>query len=409
MSPVVCLNGDDPEVLVRRIEESWELGLLVGLATPQERGALEAALGDDSTRDGLSRWGPGVVVGSGGSTGGRQWCLQPLPHLQSSADATGRWLEDLGLDPANCLHLDPLPLHHVSGLLPMVRARRWGAELRCLAPSLMRQPTELSQACPLPDDRPVLLSLVPTQLQRLMASPEGLAWLAGCAVIWVGGAALPPQVAAAARRSGLALSPCYGSTETAAMVCAMPPRRFLAGEEGCGDPLPDVELRIDGPTEAVEVLTQRLSPGQLQAGELLLLARLAGGWWRSGDAGCLGPGGLEVRGRLDGAIHSGGETVFPEELEGRLRREAWSRGLPLADLLLLTQDDPEWGERMVALVRSEATENEGKLLESLHAIVAHWPAAERPRSWRLCSFLAPNPSGKWERARWRAWLRANQE
>jgi O-succinylbenzoic acid--CoA ligase len=314
---------------------------------------------------------------------------------------------DLGLAPASCLHLDSLPLHHVSGLLPMVRARRWGAELRCLPPSLMRQPGELSLACPLPDDRPVLLSLVPTQLQRLMASPDGLAWLAGCAVIWVGGAALPPQVAAAARRSGLALSPCYGATETAAMVCALPPWRFLAGEEGCGDPLPDVELRIDGPTEAVEVLTNRLCPGRLQAGQLRPLARHAGGWWRSGDAGCLGPGGLEVRGRLDGAINSGGETVFPEVLEGRLRREACSRGLPLADVLLLTQDDPEWGERMVALVRSEAPELEATLLESLNAIVAHWPAAERPRTLRLCRLLTPSPSGKWERAFWRAWLEAH--
>jgi hypothetical protein len=102
-----------------------------------------------------------------------------------------------------------------------------------------------------------------------MASPEGTAWLAGCAVIWVGGAGLPAPLAAAARRARLPLAPCYGATETAAMVCALPPQRFLEGAVGCGQPLADVALRLDGATGAVEVRCGRLSPGQLVAGRLL--------------------------------------------------------------------------------------------------------------------------------------------
>jgi len=86
--------------------------------------------------------------------------------------------------------------------------------------------------------------LVPTQLARLLAHPDGVAFLQQLQLIWIGGAALPAPLAEQARVLQLPLAPCYGSTETAAMVAALPPERFLAGEPGCGDPLMDVELRL---------------------------------------------------------------------------------------------------------------------------------------------------------------------
>ena len=395
----------DPEAAAARLEQAWARQRLVALAGPGQRGELAAALGGAPWElEDLQRFGAAVLVGSGGSAGGRHWCLQPLAHLQASAEATAAWLESLGLEPAACLHLDPLPLHHVSGLLPLVRARHWGGEWRWLAPSLLRRPELLPVASPLPPGRPVLLSLVPTQLARLLASPEATAWLAGCALIWVGGAALPAPLATAARRARLPLAPCYGATETAAMVCALPPQRFLAGVPGCGAPLADVALRLDGSSGAVEVRCGRLSPGRLVAGRLRPLPLQPDGWWRSGDGGRIGPEGLELLGRLDGALHSGGETVFPERLEERLQAEAAQRGAGLAAVLLLARPDPEWGDRLVALVRP-AREGEGaELLGRLPAITAAWAPAERPRSWHLCPSLAPTAAGKWERGRWQRWL-----
>lgn len=134
----------------------------------------------------LAELGPALVLGSGGSSGSRRWCLQPLRHLLASADACGGWLQAQGIDPGRCLHLAALPLQHVSGLMPLLRAERWGAQLVWLPPALLRQPALLPQACPLPRNRPVLLSLVPTQLHRLLSCPEAVAWLARCTVIWVG-------------------------------------------------------------------------------------------------------------------------------------------------------------------------------------------------------------------------------
>jgi O-succinylbenzoic acid--CoA ligase len=395
----------DPGAVAAQLEQAWGRQRLVALAGPGLRVDLaEALVGGTGTMADLGRFGAGVVVGSGGSAGGRHWCLQPLAHLQASAEASAAWLVSLGLEPSACLHLDPLPLHHVSGLLPLVRARHWGGEWRGLAPALLRRPDELPQACPLPRDRPVLLSLVPTQLARLMASPAGTAWLAGCAVIWVGGAGLPAPLAAAARRAHLPLAPCYGATETAAMVCALPPQRFLEGAAGCGQPLADVALRLDGVTGAVEVRCGRLSPGQLVAGQLRPLPLQPGGWWRSGDAGRLGSEGLEVLGRLDGALHSGGETVFPERLEERLQEQADGAGAGLEALLLLARPDSEWGEHLVALVRPRQGGDGAALLGVLRALTAAWPPAERPRHWHLCPSLAPTAAGKWERGRWQRWL-----
>ena len=396
-----------------QIQRAWLGGRILPLAgpAPHDRQALRQAIGPGGLGWLESRWGPGVVLGSGGSSGaegsGRRWCLQPLAHLEASAAATGAWLQTCGLEPGACVHLNGLPLHHVSGLLPLVRCRQWGALHLRLDPSVMREPARLA-ALPLPPQRPLLLALVPTQLHRLLAQPDGLAWLQRLALIWVGGAPLGAELAERARRAGLRLAPCYGATETAAMVCALPPERFLAGDGGCGPPLADVRLRIAPGSAAVELDCGRLSPGWLAAGRLQPLPRSADGWWRSGDGGRLEPAGLQVLGRLDGALHSGGETVFPEQLEQRLQQSARQEGLPLRWVLLLARDDPEWGQRLEALVCPSAEAGgEGQrrqLLTRLAGICADWAPAERPLRWHLCPELAPSPLGKWERGRWRAWL-----
>ncbi len=347
--------------------------------------------------------GPGVLVRSGGSSGGSRCCAQPLQHLDRSAAATAHWLRGIDLDPAATLLLNPLPLAHVSGLMPWWRARCWGARHQQLAPGLMKTPSELLALCrslPAWGTHPALLSLVPTQLARLLAHPDGVAFLQQIQLIWIGGAALPPPLAQQARALQLPLAPCYGSTETAAMVAALPPARFLAGERGCGDPLVDVELRLaaDG---ALEVRTDRLALGRWCADQPDRWEELmdAGGWWRSGDRATLTPG-LQIAGRIDGAIHSGGETVFPEQLEGRLMEASKAAGLPVDALLLVGVDDPDWGQRLVALVGS----TDAAVLQRLAALTRPWSPAETPRRWVLCPDLAPSAVGKWQRQRWRDWL-----
>ena len=370
--------------------------------------------------------GPGLLLSTGGSSGSRQLCLQPSIHLDRSAAATGRWLHALGLNASQVIVWNPLPFQHVSGLMPWWRAQQWNVAHVWLSPALMKSPQALlAESCQRSDwdSMPMVLSLVPTQLGRLLADSAGVRWLQAMALIWVGGAALPDELAAKARALGIKLAPCYGSTETAAMVVAQTPERFLDGEDGVGEPLDDIELRVEA-NGALAVRCRRLAIGRWKPdgdGSLAeqstepSVSPLTGvdGWWRSGDAarlkGFAATPQLTLLGRLDGAIHSGGVTVFPEQLEVRLMAAAREVGLPLKAVLLLGVHDPEWGERLVVLVRWQDEDHPPgaakALLLRLKALTERWLPAERPQRWRCCPNRAPTSAGKWERARWRAWLK----
>ena len=354
--------------------------------------------------------GPGLVLSTGGSSGGRQLCLHPVSNLERSAQACGAWLERIGLKPASTLAWNPLPFQHVSGLMPWWRARQWGADHAWLAPSLLKQPELLlshSLRHPGWKRRPMLLSLVPTQLRRLLADPSGRAWLAEMAVIWVGGAALPADLAEQSRDIGLRLAPCYGATETAAMVTAQTPLDFLAGLGGCGCPLHGVRLRLTQ-QGVLAVHCDRLAVARLaDSGDLAALTD-AQGWWHSGDLAELQGSAthpqLHLRGRIDGAIQSGGVTVFPAQLEERLLTAARREGLQLDAVLLLGSVNREWGERLVALVRWSSSEVPAEGFERLRRLVSDWSAPERPLHWYPCPELECSSAGKWERARWQHWL-----
>lgn len=388
----------DRAALAAAVQRAWSEQRTVAIAAPEEAVLLEQALPQQSDPG----WGAAVVLGTGGSSGARRWCLQPLRQLQVAADATGSWLRQLGLDPQRLELFNPLPLQHVSGLLPLVRAQRWGAALRWLEPEWMRDPVRLPRPA-----APAVLSLVPTQLQRLLEDPVGQRWLAAFELIWVGGAALPEAVAQHCRHLGVRLSPCYGSTETAAMVAALPPQQFLDGVQGCGQPLPHAQLRLDPATGALQIKAASLAEGCLLHGELQPL-ELSQGWWTSGDRALLAPEGLQLQGRLDGAISSGGETVFPEQVELRLLQLSRAADLPVAELLALAEPDLLWGERLVALVKPAAlgrAEAE-QLLQRLEELAQGLPPSQRPRRWLLCPELERTALGKWQRSRWRNWLTA---
>jgi len=403
----ILVADGEPEALAHRLEQAWEAGEIVAVVAPQEQAWLQAAL-PASWPSGLpTDLGPAVVLGSGGSSGGRRWCVQPVSHLRRAAEATGLWLQANGLSPACSELFNPLPLHHVSGLMPLVRARCWGGLPHWLSAPLLREPARLLAEARLGPGCQALISLVPTQLQRLLDHPEGIAWLQRFSLIWVGGAALTPEQSKRARAAGLRLSPCYGSTETGAMVAALPPDRFLAGEDGCGLPLPHARLRLQAGGEALQIRASSLAVGFLAAGAFVPLP-LQQGWWSSGDAASLGPAGLQLRGRLDGAISSGGETVFPEQVRQRLLDLGVAARLPVQELLLLSEPDPHWGERLVALVRIDPWA-QADTLDRLERLARGLPPSQRPRRWLGCPTLEVSAAGKWELARWRQWLRAQPQ
>ena len=93
--------------------------------------------------------------------------------------------------------------------------------------------------------------------------------------------------------------------------------------------------------------------------------------------------------------------MFPEQLEQRLMAALQAASLPVSAVLLLAVDDPEWGQRLVALVGS----SDAAVLQRLELLTRPWAPAETPRRWVLCPHLAPSALGKWQRQRWREWLK----
>ena len=378
----------------KKLNEAQEIGTWVQLVPRMERRVKIPTH--------ILPTGPGVVISSGGSSSIPHHCLLPSSHLNESATATAHWLRQQGLKTEHSLIFNPLPFHHLSGLMPWWRSQLWGAEHIWLMPELMKDPIGLelfSKSLFEEKTGARLISLVPTQIQRLISHPSGLRWLQCFDVIWVGGAPIPADLATNARQEKLRLAPCYGATETAAMVTILAPHEFLAGKTDCGHPLMDVELRLSQ-NNALQIKTPRLAPAKWSNGQLEVLQD-QNGWWQSGDSASLikedNSHRLKIIGRLDTAIHSGGETIFPEHLESQLLAAIRKNQIPIQYLIFSPNYDKIWGQRLIALFKweIELTETEQqRQLNQVDNLVKAWLPSERPQNWYHCADLKPNSAGK---------------
>ena len=98
--------------------------------------------------------------------------------------------------------MNPLPSHHMGGLMPQIRARQWQAPLVAITPELMKSPGALLEQHGnlTRGGRDAVISLVPTQLQRLLGDPSGCSWLQQFRLLWIGGGPLSTELADQARQ-----------------------------------------------------------------------------------------------------------------------------------------------------------------------------------------------------------------
>jgi O-succinylbenzoic acid--CoA ligase len=224
-----------------------------------------------------------------------------------------------------------LPLHHVSGLM---------AWLRCALTGGRYVPwtwTDLEAGrWPETGGGDWFLSLVPTQLQRLLGPRQSEERLRRFRAVFLGGGPAWPELLERAAQARVPLAPGYGMTETAAMVTALRPEEFLAGRRGSGSALPHarVDLSLDG---IIRIEAESLFRGYYPD-------RRTAGPWLTEDLGRFDEhGGLHVLGRRDAVIITGGEKVDPGEVEVVLRATG-----QFADVAVTGVPDAEWGEVVVA-------------------------------------------------------------
>jgi acyl-CoA synthetase (AMP-forming)/AMP-acid ligase II len=188
----------------------------------------------------------------------------------------------------------------------------------------------------LPMEGNVVISLVPTQLQRLLSQPASVAWLRGFSVIFVGGGPAWPELLNEAAAAQLRVALSYGMTETAAMVTALRPAEFLAGLRGSGATLPHAHVSTDAGgvlRVAGDSVFRGYWPEWNDAREFL-----------TEDLGRIDERGhVHVLGRRDAAIITGGEKVRPADVEAALRASG-----EFADVAVIGVPDNEWGEIVVA-------------------------------------------------------------
>jgi o-succinylbenzoate---CoA ligase len=231
--------------------------------------------------------------------------------------------------------LASLPMYHVGGFSLIMRALIDGGRIvfpqagERLADSIMR-----------PDI--THLSLVPTQLLRLLDQPECVNRLKRVKTILLGGDAIPARLIERAAALELPVCISYGCTEAASQVATSAPGRPADGAKV----LPHCELKIGADGEMC-IRGKTLFAGYVQ-GDSVDPARDAEGWFHTGDIGSIDENGtLRVSGRKDRMFVSSGENIHPEEIERALI------GIEnIEQAFVFPVKDPQFTNRPAAFVRT---------------------------------------------------------
>ncbi|WP_437310574.1 AMP-binding protein [Sorangium sp. So ce388] len=295
-----------------------------------------------------------------------------------------------------------MPLCHVGGLSIVTRcllARR----AVILAPRF--EPASVLAS--IVRDRATLLSVVPTMLLALLEADRDNV-LARLRAVLVGGAGAPERALDECARRGVPALTTYGLTEACSQVTVQRPRDPRTREPGSGAPISGVELRVDGAgSDGVgrieirgPVLFRGYYRGPERAPELLVDGA---GWFSTGDLGALDAAGrLHVAARRSDLIVTGGENVYPAEVEHALASCAG-----VAGAVVFGVPDERWGQIVAAAIVPDQAAPAASggaalppaLLDDLAAAVAARLAPhKRPRRVCAAAALPVTPAGKLDRA-----------
>jgi len=289
-----------------------------------------------------------------------------------------------------------MPLFHVGGLSILMRSVLFGGPVRLQS---RFDPAAVSDA--LDGGDIAAISLVPTMLSRLLAHRGELAAPPGLEALLLGGAAAAPDLVARALAKGYPVCPTYGLTEATSQVATAPPPRAGARESSPMRPVLGTQVRIvaqdrDVPAgDAGEIVVRgaTVMRGYLHDDEANART-LRDGWLHTGDIGYLdAAGGLHVLDRRDDLVVSGGENVYPAEIEAVLLEhpaveDAGVTGVPDADL----------GARVVAWIVTRPGCSTSVESLQLHCR-AKLAGFKQPREFRFVAALPRNAAGKLQRRR----------
>jgi O-succinylbenzoic acid--CoA ligase len=271
--------------------------------------------------------------------------------------------------------LAPLPLYHVGGMSILWRSVIYGMTAVVLE---RFDPAEVNRA--IDEDGVTIASVVSTMLQRMLDVRGDRQYPAALRAVLLGGGPASPALIERCLALGVPVAPTYGLTEAASQVATLLPDEVRRRRGSAGRPLLPNEVRVDNG----EILVRGPAVMMGYADRPDATARvLTDGWLRTGDLGYLDEDGyLYVLDRREDLVISGGENIYPAEVEAVLREhpavdDAAVAGLP----------DATWGQVAAAAVvcRPGASVSEAALIAHCEARLARYKVP------RMIAFVADLP------------------
>jgi len=342
------------------MEDRTELVLLNSRLTPRERAAQRESIA------GIPPAGePAVVLFTSGTTGTPKAAGLARDNLEANARAANEVLEVESRSRFLCV----LPLFHVGGLGILFRCQLAGATM------LLHERFDPQAVARELREGATHASLVSSTLARVLE--HGAAFPP--AIVAVGGGPVPGPLLERARKVGLRVVQTWGMTETCSMATCERPRD--ADGATAGPPLPGFEVAVD----AGEILVRGPAMMRGYLGQL----PFQGSFFRTGDLGELDARGrLIVHARRGDLIVSGGENVYPAEVEVALLAHPSVR-----EAAVLPASDERWGQIGIGYVVTTASD--GELRDFLEARIAKYKVPARFVHLRE---LPRNAAGKIDRA-----------
>ena len=336
-----------------------------------------------------------VLIPTGGTSGKIRFAIHTWRTLTIAADGFRQHFNQPIVNSC-CV----LPLYHVSGLMQVIRVWRSQGQL-ALASFRNFAAGSLVHL----DPTAFFVSLVPTQLQRVMPQSRVRDWLRRCRAVLLGGGPSWPPLRSQARQHQIPIALTYGMTETGAQVATLHPDLFLAGHESCGRVLPHVAIAcVDehghllppGTPGILQIQTESLCLGYLPD---VTLNRT----FLADDVGYLdAQGELHLIGRHSTQLITGGENVFPEEVEAVIRETGC-----VVDVAIVGVSDCIWGDRIVAvfvpmtdrMLNSQPTQVQSPPHPTIAiALNQHLSRFKHPKFWMAVDELPRQGNGKLNRA-----------
>jgi o-succinylbenzoate---CoA ligase len=336
-----------------------------------------------------------IMIPTGGSSGKIRFAIHTWDTLSASVRGFQTYFQSQQIN-SFCV----LPLYHVSGLMQFMRSLTSGGKL-----AIFPFKTIESGVIPDLDPEDFFISLVPTQLQRLLQIPNLVDWLAQFQTVLLGGAPAWQELLDRARDSKVRLAPTYGMTETASQIATLKPEDFLQGYNSCGRVLPHAQIKIINSKHEIlnfnEVGTICIQAKSLALGyypDLLEQVEI-----QVDDLGYIDDRGyLNIVGRNSHKIITGGENVYPCEVEAAIRVTQL-----VDDIVVIGLCDRVWGEVVTAIYVPKSQSVSAREIKA--AIANSLSKFKIPKYWISAQKLPRNAQGKLNREQLKAIAILTQE